>query len=221
MSLYTNVQINTPRNTRWYGVFDDSGTWTQAITGSEAFAQLLEVPSTSGLYTAYVYFDGEVLPPIDNMLFFDSEWTATDLGLDTGILTVISDAYTTLTIPMSGFVEPSPSVTLRYQASQGGSIQGELVQFKPENSEGSPVLAIPDEGFLFYRWSDGNTSPSRQDTVKEITYVAYFIDSTRSTKLVYDQYKRPFEGEPEETVTYWVDRDFLYFKDAHGNLFIV
>lgn len=50
----------------------------------------------------------------------------------------------------------------------GGKIEGENKQRIKNGGDATPVRAIPDEGYLFVMWSDGEINPERQDgNVKE------------------------------------------------------
>ena len=53
--------------------------------------------------------------------------------------------------------------TLAYTAQAGGSIQGALTQSVLHGQSGAAVEALPDEGAVFDRWSDGITTATRED----------------------------------------------------------
>jgi len=84
---------------------------------------------------------------------------------------VASIAGISMTV-VSGVVEPpfagdaypiEDMITVSYLVEDGGTIKGEEDQllFKGENT--STVIAIPDEGWVFIEWDDGNTDPVRSD----------------------------------------------------------
>ena len=54
--------------------------------------------------------------------------------------------------------------TLVYQVGEGGSIDGESEQKVLEGENGSPITAVPNEGYEFDKWSDGITTATRQET---------------------------------------------------------
>ncbi|MEM1223833.1 MAG: choice-of-anchor D domain-containing protein [Verrucomicrobiota bacterium] len=54
--------------------------------------------------------------------------------------------------------------TLTYTADTGGSISGTTTQTLSQGQDGSPVVAVPEDGFLFLDWSDGSTENPRTDT---------------------------------------------------------
>jgi len=62
-----------------------------------------------------------------------------------------------------------PRVTLTYNAEDNGSITGTLVQELTPGDDGTPVTAVPDEGYVFVQWSDGRTDNPRQDVNVEAT----------------------------------------------------
>lgn len=66
---------------------------------------------------------------------------------------------------------------LTYTAGSGGTITGELVQMVEQGGDGSQVVAVADSGYLFAKWSDGVTTPSRIDknVQKDISITAEFV----------------------------------------------
>jgi len=66
--------------------------------------------------------------------------------------------------------------TLKYGASEGGTIEGEAEQSVEEGKNGTAVTAVADEGYEFVKWSDDVTTATRQDkSIKEnITVTAIF-----------------------------------------------
>ena len=73
--------------------------------------------------------------------------------------------------------EPPSEYNLVYTAGKGGYLIGEDKQTVTEGEDASPVLAVADDGFMFYAWSDGLTTPNRtdEDVKKAITVNAVFI----------------------------------------------
>lgn len=68
-------------------------------------------------------------------------------------------------------------VNLTYTAGPGGRILGDTSQQVTTFSTGTAVIAEPDEGYRFKEWSDGSTSPGRQDTVadSDLAFTATFV----------------------------------------------
>ena len=64
---------------------------------------------------------------------------------------------------MSVTAEFGSSYTITYAAGEGGSIQGETEQEVVRGTSGTPVTAVPAEGWYFDRWSDGVSTATRQD----------------------------------------------------------
>lgn len=58
----------------------------------------------------------------------------------------------------------TPVITLTYQASSGGRIEGEAQQSLTDGDTGTPVTAIADPGYVFTGWSDGLSIAQRTDT---------------------------------------------------------
>lgn len=76
-------------------------------------------------------------------------------------------------------------VKISYVAKLGGSIQGETEQETGSGLYGSEVTAVPDEGFVFAGWSDGETSPVRRDKggTVDATYTARFVEAQKFSVL--------------------------------------
>ncbi|HCT91061.1 MAG TPA: hypothetical protein DF613_06745 [Lachnospiraceae bacterium] len=69
------------------------------------------------------------------------------------------------------------TVTVVYQAEAGGRIQGQTTQIIPVGSNTTEVKAVPDSGYRFVKWSDGQTGASRTDknVQKDMTIKAQFV----------------------------------------------
>lgn len=73
---------------------------------------------------------------------------------------------------------PPKEFELSYEADDvGGMIEGEQFQIVIEGQNGTFVMAVPEDGWAFLQWSDGNTDPYRIDenVTENITVIAYFI----------------------------------------------
>jgi hypothetical protein len=70
---------------------------------------------------------------------------------------------------------PAP-VVLKYIAGPNGSIYGDTEQHLLELEDGSEVVAYPDPGYAFSKWSDGVLTASRTDelVLEDLTVVAIF-----------------------------------------------
>ncbi|MGL1900721.1 MAG: InlB B-repeat-containing protein [Fibrobacterales bacterium] len=66
--------------------------------------------------------------------------------------------------------------TFRYNAEVNGQISGLTIQKVEFGTQGTEVVAIPDEGYHFVVWSDGVLDSARQDTIatKDSTVTAQF-----------------------------------------------
>ena len=59
--------------------------------------------------------------------------------------------------------KPDGIFALSYEACDGGYLKGEIKQSVEAGDDATPVRAIANEGWMFVRWDDGNTSPERID----------------------------------------------------------
>ena len=64
---------------------------------------------------------------------------------------------------------------LEYTTDGNGTLQGESNQLVAYGEKGAPIIAIPEEGYEFLKWSDGVTTAGRTDIVTEdISVTAIF-----------------------------------------------
>ncbi len=72
---------------------------------------------------------------------------------------------------------PYSGITYRfdYKTTNGGKLEGKTFQIVEENLYGETVIAVPDEGYVFNCWSDGNTNPERTDFADgDVSVIAFF-----------------------------------------------
>lgn len=70
--------------------------------------------------------------------------------------------------------------TLQYTAAEGGYIQGEANQAIEKGKDGSAVITVVNSGYEFVGWSDGITTPIRQETnvQSNVTVTAQFAKTS-------------------------------------------
>lgn len=73
--------------------------------------------------------------------------------------------------------DPDNMLDVIYEAGKGGEIYGEAEQRLMKHESTAPVVAVAMEGYRFYMWTDGCTSPSRWDAdiTEDVTFTARFI----------------------------------------------
>lgn len=59
--------------------------------------------------------------------------------------------------------EPEVFISVTYDVEGAGEIEGEQDQLILLGSNATPVTAVPEEGYVFVEWSDGNAKPHRTD----------------------------------------------------------
>ncbi len=96
--------------------------------------------------------------------------------------TLVGKVYTTAPVNASckilaGFVATDASYLLTYAAGPNGSINGSAEQVVVSGGSGTPVTAMPANGYIFLQWSDGSTMNPRQDTgvIADIDVTAQFV----------------------------------------------
>lgn len=103
-----------------------------------------------------------------------------------GTLDTNSGIYTTAPVTSAGALTGVCQVdvffaleefTVSYLAGPGGSIDGDAEQGVSFGGNSNEVTAVPDEGFEFVDWSDGNTEPTRSDSniISDQTFTANFV----------------------------------------------
>ena len=92
---------------------------------------------------------------------------------------------------------------LSYQAGTGGKIDGKVEQEVLEGESGESVIAIPNEGYEFDKWSDGVTTAERQDTNirGDLTVTATFQKKTYT--IYYEAGENgSLQGETTQTIAH-------------------
>lgn len=71
---------------------------------------------------------------------------------------------------------PPKQFEVSYKAEKGGMIEGKEFQLVYEGEDALPVMAIPDDDWIFVEWSDGYTDPYREDfeITKDMELTAIF-----------------------------------------------
>lgn len=91
---------------------------------------------------------------------------------------------------------------LRYASQKGGYIVGNTEQLIEKDIEYESVIAVPNEGYRFVKWSDGLTTPERKDynIITETTFTAFF-ERIYSFKIIdYDKKAGIVEGDLNQIV---------------------
>lgn len=93
--------------------------------------------------------------------------------------------------------------TVSYDAEKGGTIEGKKVQRIEKGNNTTLVHAVPDEGYYFVQWSDGQTSPTRQETDVQqyMKFTAEFAKITDGIEIQYHAGDMGYiKGKQEQTV---------------------
>ncbi|MCH5142282.1 MAG: InlB B-repeat-containing protein [Clostridiales bacterium] len=73
-------------------------------------------------------------------------------------------------------------------AGKGGTVEGELEQTVLYGAAGKTVTAIPDNGYRFVRWSDGET-----EAIRENSSLCHYGFSSPYIEAEFERYSRTFE----------------------------
>ncbi len=128
---------------------------------------------TDALTDALLSLDGtinqtnDVTPPIDND---DADNDDNNSGSSGGLGELEITKYTVI-----------------YATADNGKIEGTQVQQIAHGESSQTVTAVPDENYLFTRWSDGYTSPERTDTrvIRSFSVYPIFVHKDTEYKATY------------------------------------
>ena len=110
--------------------------------------------------------------------------------------------------------------TLTYTAGSHGSLEGDAVQLVSSGSSGTPVEAVPAEGYHFAGWSDDVTDNPRTDinVLRNITVTANFAINTYT--LTYQAGPGgTIAGETTQTVEHGADGTPVIVAPKEGYVF--
>lgn len=98
------------------------------------------------------------------------------LVMAVGMNTVVALAESNILPPGSEVLNPEDPMAqyleITYMAGEGGEIEGETNQLLLPGEDALPVVAIPEDGWIFVGWDDGAKNPERQD--KNVTSGALY-----------------------------------------------
>lgn len=105
------------------------------------------------------------------VIAFSCMSTITGLA-EAGIIRTGSDILATIL--------PEPKVTtfeVMYLVGEGGYISGDDLQVVEQGKNAEPVVAIAEDGYIFYCWSDGKDKPTRVEgnIQADVVYEAIFV----------------------------------------------
>lgn len=102
--------------------------------------------------------------------FFFSASMTTVLGLSANDIIPPGSDLVNPDDPMANYIAVS------YVVEEGGEILGEADQLIAPGEDGTPVVAIAEDGWMFVGWDDGNENPERQEfgVTEELVFTAMF-----------------------------------------------
>lgn len=123
---------------------------------------ILTLPGLDGQDEYYIVYHRFWTPlgQVDSGFGYHRETCIDKLEYQDGLLQKATPTLEGVTEP----VEVPNVVTASYRAGKGGSIEGLAHQRLTKGTDAQMVTAVPNEGYRFVQWSDGNTSASRTDT---------------------------------------------------------
>lgn len=94
--------------------------------------------------------------------------------------TVVALADQNIIPPASEIIRPedpwADHIAVTFVAEEGGEIEGETDQLVLPGEDAKPVVAVPEDGWMFVGWDDGGTNPERfeKNVTGEIYLTALF-----------------------------------------------
>lgn len=100
-------------------------------------------------------------------------------------------------------IAKTETVSVSYEAEEGGRIEGKVSQTMKKGTTASPVTAVAEQGWHFVRWSDGTKTASRQDgnVMEDQSFQAIFgkdVISEKSVIAAYD-FESVYQGFVPDT----------------------
>lgn len=180
------------------------------ITGLEdgGWHMLAIVLDTATSSNSLVSVDGSALTPVagitgslpsadTNFVVLPAGEEVSDVNIgqmafwgDVNISGDIAELYNSGTgIPLLPTGGATTYYTLTYTAGANGSITGSNPQIVAEGANGTAVTAVPDSGYAFQYWSDGNTANPRTDysIAADLTVEAVFVGDGGCSLTIYDK----------------------------------
>jgi uncharacterized repeat protein (TIGR02543 family) len=115
-----------------------------------------------------------------------------------------------------------------YNAMKGGSIAGLTHQKVSYGGDAQSVIALADEGYIFYMWSDGVRTAERTDTniTLKLKVTAAFLPITETVRVAYvassggsiigSKMQYVSFGGDAETVTAVADEGYIFVGWSDG-----
>lgn len=131
-----------------------SGTATQSVTIGQDGTEIVAIPNEGYHFSSWS--DGVMTA------------SRTDLEIQNSISVIANFSINTYTI--------------NYSSLEGGTISGSSTQIINHNSNGMNVIAVPNRGYRFINWSDGNTNTTRYEAnvIENIELLANFRRNGRN-----------------------------------------
>ena len=112
-------------------------------------------------------------------------------------------------------------ITVTYSAGEGGTIDGKAEQEIEYGNDAEFVVAVPDVGYRFVKWSDGSNVPERQDKIitanKNVTAIFEKIKITVSYSAGVGG---TIDGKIEQEIEYGNDAEFVVAVPDEGYRFV-
>ena len=117
--------------------------------------------------------------------------------------------------------EPVNEYTITYTADVGGYIDGVAVQIVKENKSAETVIAVPETGYRFVKWSDGQITPERKDKniIADKTVTAEF-EKIKLTVSYSVGKGGTIDGAEEQEIEYGNDAELVIAVPETGYKFV-
>ncbi len=183
-----------------------------ARTGGTIVVDVTGAPQTDVSYTLLRYQGALTGTP--SVIINDTSGSGLVAAVSNG-----SGTDSSITVVFS--TPPPPQFTLTYSAAAGGSISGPSPQTVIQGNNGEAVSAVPNVGYSFDQWSDGNTNATRTESNVN-------ADLNVQANFILNQYPVTYtagangsiSGSPSQTIPHGSSAQTVTAVPDSGSIFI-
>ncbi len=147
-------------------------------------------------------------------------------GWSDGVMEAARTDMPTSNIEVTALFEKLVTYNVSYSAGDGGTINGSTSQVVIKGEAAETVVAVPNSGYKFVRWSDGVTTAERTDIITADLEVSAIFEAIPKYTITYKESEggkingtltqTAYEGESYEAVEAIPDDGYEFVKWSDG-----